>query len=142
MGAVRFNFTDSLGCCDFCCGSYTWILKGKSREIDEGETIILTLAQERAFKSGSPFKGKLAYDIPTRNPVRAKEAVGRLRRDYEKMSPEEQRQVKELLQETWRVLLQVTKNKREFTTQERQNVWEIALMYTALKNELTRGRKR
>ena len=102
----------------------------------------MTLAQEKAFKSGSPFKRKLAYDIPTRNPDRAGEAVKRLRRDYERMNPDEQRQVKELLQETWRVLVHVAKDKRNFTTRERENVWKIALMYTALKNDLTRRKKK
>lgn len=102
----------------------------------------MTLAQEKAFKSGTPFKRKLSYDIPTRNPARAKEAVGRLRRRYDKMNPDEQRQVRELLQETWRVLLHVTKDKRYFTSKERENVWKIALMYTALKNELGRKKKK
>lgn len=102
----------------------------------------MTLAQEKAFKSGTPFRRRMAYDIPTRNPTRAKEATARIRRDYANMSPNEQTQVITLLQQTWKVLLGLTKDKRTLTTQERQNVWEIALMYTALKNELSRGKKK
>ena len=102
----------------------------------------MTLAQERAFKSGTPFKRKLSYDIPTRNPARAKEAAGRLRRQYDKMNPDEQRQVRELLRETWRVLLHVVKDKRQFTSKEREDVWKIALIYTALKNDLGRKKKK
>jgi hypothetical protein len=102
----------------------------------------MTLAQEKAFKSGSPFKRRLAYDIPIRSPVRAKEAVQRLRREYDRMKPEEQRQVRELLQETWRVSLGLTKDKRRLTTKEREDVWQVALMYTALKNELGRRKRK
>jgi len=102
----------------------------------------MTLAQEKAFKSGTPFKRRMSYDIPTRNPERAEQAVGRIRKEYKSMNPEEQRQVKELLREAWKVLLHLTKDKRNFSTSERQDVWKIALMYTALKNELSREKKK
>jgi len=102
----------------------------------------MTLAQEKAFKSGSPFKRRLAYDIPTRSPTRAKEAAERLRREYDRMRPEEQRQVQELLQESWKVLLGLTKDKRRLTTKEREDIWQVALMYTALKNELVRRKRK
>ena len=102
----------------------------------------MTLAQEKTFKSGSPFKRRLAYDIPTRSPKRAKEAVERLRREYDRMRPDEQRQVQELLQESWRVSLGLTKDKRRLTTKEREDIWQVALMYTALKNELSMGKRK
>ena len=102
----------------------------------------MTLAQEKAFKSGTPFKRRMSYDIPTRSPERAKVAVGRIRREYSNMNKDEQRQVRELLRETWKVQLQLVKDKRNFTTKEREDIWKIALMYTALKNELGRKLKK
>jgi len=102
----------------------------------------MTLAQEKAFKSGTPFKRRMSYDIPTRNPARAKEAVGRIRRQYDKMNPDEQSQTKQLLREAWKVQLHLVKDKRHLTTREREDIWKIALMYTALKNELGRKMKK
>jgi hypothetical protein len=102
----------------------------------------MTLAQEKPFKSGHPYKARLAYDIPSRNPARAKEAIVKLRQQYNKMSPDEQRMTVELLQEGWRVLVQMTKNKREFSSAERKKIWEVALMYSALKSEFNRGKRK
>jgi hypothetical protein len=101
----------------------------------------MTLAQEKPFKKGHPFKARLAYDIPSRSPQRAKEAIVNLRKQYDRMSPDEQRMTIELLQEGWRVLVQMTKNKREFTSSERKKIWEVALMYSALKSEFNRGKR-
>lgn len=102
----------------------------------------MTLAQEKPFKSGHPYKARLAYDIPSRNPERAREAIIKLRKQYDKMSPDEQIMTVQLLQEAWRTLVQMTKNKREFTSTERKRIWEVALMYSAFKSELNRGKRK
>jgi len=102
----------------------------------------LTLAQEKPFKKGDPFKAKLAYDIPSRNPERAKEAIDKLRENYKKMTPTEQEKVLQLMQEARWTLVQMTTNKREFTSAERKKIWEVAMLYSAFKGELSRGKKK
>lgn len=100
----------------------------------------MTLAQEKPFKGRTPFRSKMAYEIPTRNPAKAEKAIMKLRNDYDKMSSDEQRQFIELLQQAWRVLVNLTKDKRRYTSVERQQFWTIAKMYTEFKSEL-RGRR-
>ena len=57
------------------------------------------------------------------------------------MSVDEQRQFIELLQQAWRVLVSLTKDKRRYSSTERQQFWHIAKMYTEFKSEL-RGKVR
>jgi hypothetical protein len=101
----------------------------------------MTLAQEKPFKRGDPFKAKLAYDMPTRDSAKARDAIITLRRNYMKMSPVEKQKTIQLLQEAWRTLVELAKNKRDFTSAERKKFWEIALLYSALKSEFSRSVK-
>lgn len=101
----------------------------------------MTLAQEKAFKPGTPFQRRLAYDIPTRNVQKAEDAIKRLRKEYEKMTPDEQRQTQELLRKTWKTLISTVKDRRNYSAADRNNIWKIALMYTGLKHELARGKE-
>lgn len=101
----------------------------------------MTLAQEPPFKPGTPFKSRLAYDLPTRNPDRAARAIEKLHANYQKMNPAEQRQVQELLQEAWRTLVFMAKDKRKFSAKERTNIYQIAHMYGALKSSLKVSKK-
>jgi hypothetical protein len=101
----------------------------------------MTLAQEKSFKPGTPFQRRLAFDIPTRNPTQARDAIVKLRQEYAKMRPAEKQMTVQLLQKAWRTLVDMAGNKRTFTSAERKKIWKIALMYSALKSEFSRSVK-
>lgn len=91
----------------------------------------MTLAQEKAFKPGTPFKRKWAYEIPTRNFARAEKALIRLRENYDRMSPKEKKEIEELMAMAWRTLLTTAKDKRRFNAKERTEFWKIAMLYAS-----------
>lgn len=91
----------------------------------------MTLAQEKAFKPGSPFKARLAYDLPTRDYEKAEVAMMRLREQYDRMKPSEKREVEELMEKAWRTLLTNAKAKKRFTARERTEFWRIAMLYSS-----------
>lgn len=91
----------------------------------------MTLAQEKAFKPGSPFKARLAYELPTRNYEKAEKAMIVLREKYDKMKPAERQEVDELMEKAWRTLLTNAKAKRRFTARERTEFWKIAMLFSS-----------
>ena len=67
----------------------------------------MSLAQETGFKPKSPYRKKIAYDMPTRNLYAAQKYQDELRKKFDKANKQQKKEIYDLLTEA---LLRIMQN--------------------------------
>lgn len=97
---------------------------------------ILTLSQEKKFKARTPYIKKVSYNVVMYSPRLAKRSIDVIKDRFSKGTREEKEQLIDMLNLAAAIAMNNAKNHKRYKRAQREDFFEVAVMYKALRRDL------